>query len=546
MSYTIEATVPFDYRIQILPVGRLYLMGEIYDVTIEDPTDEIPKASFSVNTAKTAGDEALLSEDVAIEIRYNGAVRFQGVINRVLKREDAPIWEIDAEGGLSLLEDEGVTEVEEFVDTPGNGIIAALMPGSWTVVCPTLPAMSFKAEYSTILENVRKVVKNAGYEMAASYAAGWILTISPAIGSLAPVTTWRINHNLMKIQREQDKIRNPTVAICPGATADTQDRGAVIARFAAHEALTVIDEPWLTESIDEAATEIPCSWTEGLTEGGSSGIVHIGAERIAFSGMTADTLTGCIRGYQNTTAAPHDAGDGVLRVISFPLSDTTGWPLQGSFWCGAEKIHYANVGIGMVYGLSRGHPENGAATPAYNHRDGILVILCDDGTTTYSKDNPAPGSPIATYGVRTVRIDGTGLNDQSALDLAATRKLLGAAGTLEGGAALLMDTSFRTNIVTGDHVSVTEADGSATTTYRITKLTFSMSKGTIELGFNQPREFYQEDLNNNAQTRTRTDSRAPLGDLGTVALIAADKTTMLVTKKDGTQVWAACGLRPAL
>jgi hypothetical protein len=547
MSYTIEATAPFDYRVTILPAVRTFVMGEIYDVTIDDTVGEIPSASFRLLTAKVA-DEDLVAKGIAVQVDYNGACRFQGVVTRILKREDAPVWEVDCEGGLMLLREEGIAEVVEYKDTPGDEVLTAVLPTSWTLDSPVLPKISLKTEYGTVLEVVDKVVKNAGYEAWAEYVGtGWTLHVVEGRGSASSVATWQINRQLYGCQREQDDVRNPTVAIVPGATAETQDRGAVIARFSAHEATTIVDEPWLTASIDEVATEIPCSWTEDLTpEGSSSGIVHIGTERIAFSGMTETSLTGCTRGYQNTTAAPHDAGDGVLRVISYPLSDTTGWPASGSFWCGAEKIHYASLGYGEVFGLSRGHVEDGKATGAYNHRPGVLCVLCDVGTTTYSKEVPEDGSPIALHGVRTVRLDGTGLDSMADLELAATRKLLGTAGELEGGTAKLADTSFRTNLVTGDHVTVQEQDSPTTTLYRVTGMVFEMATATIELRFNMPRSFFREDLADIARTRTRTDSRKPLGDMAAVALVSADKTSMLVTRPDGSQVWAKCGLRPAL
>lgn len=546
MPYTIEATAPFDYRATLLPAVRTFVMGEIYDVRIEDEVGEIPSASFKLLTAVVA-DEDLVAKGIYLQVDYNGACRFQGVVTRILKREDAPVWEVDCEGGLMLLREEGIAEVVEYTDTPGNQILAAVLPPSWTLDSPALPRISIKTEYGTVLELVTKVCQNAGYEFwAECTGTAWTLHVVEGRGNASSVVTWQINRHLYDCQREQDDIRNPTVAIVPGATADTQDRGAVIARFSAHEALTVVDEPWLTASIDKDATEIPCSWTEGLTPtGSSSGIVHIGTERIAFTGMTAATLTGCTRGYQYTDAAPHDAGDGVLRVVSLPLTDTTGWPASGAFWCGAEKIHYSSLGVLEVVGLARGHPEGGEPTSAYNHRPGVLCVLCDVGTTTYSKENPEAGSPIALHGVRTVRLDGTGLDSMADLELAATRKLLGTAGELEGGTAKLCDTSFRTNLVTGDHVTVTEMDGSKSTLYRVTGITFEMATATITLSFNMPRSFFREDLADYNRTRTRTDSRKPLGDLGTVALVAADKTTMLVTRPDGSQVWARCGLRPA-
>lgn len=547
MPYTIDATSPFTYTITILPAVRTFTMSEFYGVEIEDTLGEIPSAKFKLLTAKVT-DEALFVEDTPIRIEYNGVPRFDGIVSHILRREDAPIWEIEAEGGLALLRDEEILTVQEWVDTPAQTIIADLLPNAnWIYEpIPTMARTDYKSEHSSVLEAVRTLTKAAGFEIYSSYADGYFRLYATQQRGVTIDKTFRIHRDLYDVQREKDRVRDPTIAVVPGATADTQDTSATIALFSLATTFSTVDEPWLTASIDETVTTIPASWTDDITDGESAGVFGIGTERIAFTGRTATALTGCTRGYQGTTAAPHDAYEGILRVKSMPVLSTEGFPATGAIWMGVEKIRYSSRSATAFIGLSREQPliSGGTVlTPQYGHRAGILVVNGEGESTTWSVDQPEPGSPVALLGRRSVRVDGTGLNDQNALDMAAQRLLLNKAGPLEGGTCKLLGTSFGRPVALGDQLTIEEADGSASALYRITSLAFSMSSKDITIKLGSPRDLFTESLSKYNRNINRADSRTPLGDVGTVLQISNDEKTMLVERADGSTVWVKCGIR---
>jgi hypothetical protein len=53
------------------------------------------------------------------------------------------------------------------------------------------------------------------------------------------------------------------------------------------------------------------------------GTIFIGDERIDYTGKTSNTLTGCVRGANNTTAASHSNGDSVRNAIVVTAGDTS-------------------------------------------------------------------------------------------------------------------------------------------------------------------------------------------------------------------------------
>jgi len=77
------------------------------------------------------------------------------------------------------------------------------------------------------------------------------------------------------------------------------------------------DEPYgstsLSAGIDDAVTTLPVTSAAWF---GTPGTVTIGTELVYYADKTAVTLTGCVRGYLETTAATHNSGDAVQKVNS--------------------------------------------------------------------------------------------------------------------------------------------------------------------------------------------------------------------------------------
>jgi hypothetical protein len=69
----------------------------------------------------------------------------------------------------------------------------------------------------------------------------------------------------------------------------------------------------LAEDLDDSETSVDLTDVSGLP---SSGAVQIDAEQISYTGKSGNTLTGCTRGYNATSAVEHDYGAGAAEVQS--------------------------------------------------------------------------------------------------------------------------------------------------------------------------------------------------------------------------------------
>jgi len=76
----------------------------------------------------------------------------------------------------------------------------------------------------------------------------------------------------------------------------------------------------ISATITSTATTIAVTSAVGLS---STGFILIGSETIGYGYISGNTLTNCVRGQNNTTAAAHTAGDGVY-VQNLPA--ITVWP----------------------------------------------------------------------------------------------------------------------------------------------------------------------------------------------------------------------------
>ena len=73
-----------------------------------------------------------------------------------------------------------------------------------------------------------------------------------------------------------------------------------------HSSSTTLDG-----AIDSSVTTINLATTEGYP---ASGVITIGSEEIKYTGVSGESLTGCTRGYNSTSAASHSDGDSVSVV----------------------------------------------------------------------------------------------------------------------------------------------------------------------------------------------------------------------------------------
>lgn len=101
----------------------------------------------------------------------------------------------------------------------------------------------------------------------------------------------------------------------------------------------------LAVSIDENDTTLTLTTTQGLA---ATGFVRIGAEDIYYGYISGNTLQGCFRGQNNTTATSHTATDAVVNpnlpaITVWPTPDNT-TTYQFVYWR-LRRIQDAGAGV---------------------------------------------------------------------------------------------------------------------------------------------------------------------------------------------------------
>lgn len=107
----------------------------------------------------------------------------------------------------------------------------------------------------------------------------------------------------------------------------------------------------LNEDLDTSETAIDVVSASGLT---TSGTIVIDTESITYSGVSTNTLTGCVRGANGTTAATHLTGATVTQVTSA----FTGWGLSTTSGGVGEQLRLwsqSNYGEDLIF-----NPRGGA------------------------------------------------------------------------------------------------------------------------------------------------------------------------------------------
>lgn len=99
----------------------------------------------------------------------------------------------------------------------------------------------------------------------------------------------------------------------------------------------------------------------------NTGVVKIDNELIYYSGISSNTLVGCIRGFGGTLAAPHISGS-TVAISSLDILDTSKFPPSGAVRVtnagqtgSVEYIAYTGNDGSILYGLTRAQT-GGAAT----------------------------------------------------------------------------------------------------------------------------------------------------------------------------------------
>jgi len=119
-------------------------------------------------------------------------------------------------------------------------------------------------------------------------------------------------------------------------------------------ALATVGNSILSASINSSVTTIGVASTATLA---ASGSVLIDSEIISYTGVTATTLTGCTRGASATVAASHPSATGVIQysTVTINVTSTTGFSASGTFSVTGEVISYTGVTATTFTGCVRGY-----------------------------------------------------------------------------------------------------------------------------------------------------------------------------------------------
>jgi hypothetical protein len=111
----------------------------------------------------------------------------------------------------------------------------------------------------------------------------------------------------------------------------------------------------LNEDLDTSETSIDVVSASGLA---ASGTIVIDTESITYSGKSTNTLTGCTRGANGTTAATHTTGATVTQVTTSGTSAWTGWGIGVSSGGVGQQLRLwsqSNYGEDLIF-AARGGP----------------------------------------------------------------------------------------------------------------------------------------------------------------------------------------------
>ncbi len=145
---------------------------------------------------------------------------------------------------------------------------------------------------------------------------------------------------------------------------------------------------YLNGGIDAVVTTITVDDTAGFP---TTGLIMIDTELISYSGLTATTFTGCVRGAEGTTAASHSD-----NATVFAAADFNGWGEDASNAQGSQLRLWsqANYGEYLIF-----NPRNEGLymwVPQYNASNQLIVggtygeLLSPYNTGIYQTDNSCP------------------------------------------------------------------------------------------------------------------------------------------------------------
>lgn len=184
------------------------------------------------------------------------------------------------------------------------------------------------------------------------------------------------------------------------------------------------------------------------------------------------------RNFSATTIRNNLASDLNATATTIGLVSASGFPTSGIVYIGMERIQYTGVSTNNLTGCTRAYQGDGVPSyPAYYHNAGMEVYLNADTTaapnTYYTSYAPQSGSQIFTNGLRNGVYTDKTVTDQNTLDFLALNLVLRYQTARES--LILNVPSDTLTCVLGDAITVNDSSGNpyANTPYRIIAQEFS-------------------------------------------------------------------------
>jgi hypothetical protein len=133
--------------------------------------------------------------------------------------------------------------------------------------------------------------------------------------------------------------------------------------------LGAVTQTTLNGTVTAAATSIVLTSAAGFT---APGTIVVDNELITFSGVSTNTLTGCVRGTGGTFAVAHSTGAIVqLVTTTITVASTTGFGTSGTFLIDSELISYTGTSPTTFTGCTRA----ASGTSPAVHLTGAIIQL---------------------------------------------------------------------------------------------------------------------------------------------------------------------------
>jgi hypothetical protein len=138
--------------------------------------------------------------------------------------------------------------------------------------------------------------------------------LTDQIPTFIKLTEARINRSLRVRLMESVKV----ISLVSGSKRYPVPSDYLQLRTVQYDTSSIADTT-LNGDITDSVTEIILTSATGFT---ATGTILIGTEQITYTGISTETLTGCTRAANGTTAAAHDSGAGVIEIYTIFTTGT--------------------------------------------------------------------------------------------------------------------------------------------------------------------------------------------------------------------------------